>query len=127
MYKRQMEDDVILGLVASTTSVGGFKAKRDLEISLNDGLSEVVLVKDIKNILDLNAVASAILRQDFSSDYFYLLRTNHIDFYFDEEVPWTLDGEFGGNVRRAEVRNHFRALRIMVPADTGPNPAVDTL
>lgn len=124
---RVIEDDVILGLVASTTSVGGFKAKRDLEISLNDGLSEVVLVKDIKNILDLNAVASAILRQDFSSDYFYLLRTNHIDFYFDEEVPWTLDGEFGGNVRRAEVRNHFRALRIMVPADTGPNPAVDTL
>lgn len=67
---RVIEDDVILGLVASTTSVGGFKAKRDLEISLNDGLSEVVLVKDIKNILDLNAVASAILRQDFSSDYF---------------------------------------------------------
>lgn len=122
---RVIDDNVILGLVASTTSVGGFKAKKGLEISLNDGLSEVVLVRDIKNLLDLNAVAAAILKQDFSSEYFYMLRTDHIEFYFDEDVPWTLDGEFGGAVRRAEIWNRQRALRIMVPSDVGLIPAVD--
>lgn len=122
--ERTIEDDVVLGLVSSTTSVGGFKAKRGLEISLTDGLSEVVLVRDVKNLMELNAMASAILRQDFENEYFYLLRTNHIDFYFDEEVPWTLDGEFGGSLRRAEIRNHRQALRIMVPAE-GDLPALD--
>lgn len=116
---RVIEDDVILGLVASTTSVGGFKAKPNLDISLTDGLSEVILVKDIKNIVDLNNVAGAILRQDFDSGDFYSLKTNHIEFFFDEEIPWTLDGEFGGNVRHAEIRNRRQALRIMVPAVTG--------
>ena len=114
---RVIEDDVILGIVGSTTSVGGFKAKRDLSISLTDGLSEVVLVRDIKNVIDLNNVAAAILKQDFtSSKDFYFLRAGRIDFYFDEDVPWTLDGEFGGSIRRAEIRNHRRALRILVPA-----------
>ena len=114
---RVIEDDVILGIVGSTTSVGGFKAKRDLSISLTDGLSEVVLVRDIKNVIDLNNVAAAILKQDFTSSRdFYFLRAGRIDFYFDEDVPWTLDGEFGGSIRRAEIRNHRRALRILVPA-----------
>ena len=117
---RVIEDDVILGLVASTTSVGGFKAKRNLDISLTDGLSEVVLVKDIKNIVDLNSVAGAILRQDFDSGDFYSLKSGHIEFFFDENVPWTLDGEFGGNVRHAEIRNRRQALRIMVPDDDTP-------
>ncbi len=117
---RIIEDDVILGLVASTTSVGGFKAKRNLDISLTDGLSEVVLVKDIKNIVDLNNVAGAILRQDFDSGDFYSLKASHIEFFFDEDVPWTLDGEFGGSVRHAEIRNRRQALRIMVPDDDTP-------
>ncbi len=117
---RVIEDRVILGLVGSTTSVGGFKAKRDLEISLTDGLSEVILVRDIRSLLDLNNVAAAILKQDFTrEEYFYSLKTGHIDFYFEQDVPWTLDGEFGGSLRRAEIHNHRQALRIMVPADAG--------
>jgi len=112
-----VEDDVIVGLVASTTSVGGFKAKPDLDISLNDGLSEVVLVKDIKNLVDFSAVTGALMRQDFSSDYFYTLQTDAIRFEFDRPVAWTLDGEFGGSVTEVEIRNHPRALRIMIPMD----------
>jgi len=114
---RMIEDDVLIGMVCSTTSVGGFKAWRDLEISLNDGLSEVVLVKDIKNLIDFNAVAGAILRQDFDNDYFDFFQTDSIRFEFNAPVAWTLDGEFGGSVETAEISNHSRALRIMVPQD----------
>lgn len=114
--QQTVEDDVILGLVASTTSVGGFKARLSPEVYLNDGLFEVLLVKDLKNILEVNAAATAILRRDFSKPYFYLLKTRKITFEFDAEVPWTLDGEFGGAVRRAAISNCQKALRIMAPA-----------
>ena len=123
---RIIDDRVILGMVGSTTSVGGFKARKDLAISLTDGLSEVVLVRDIRNLGDLNSVASSILRQDFTSDDFYFFRASHVEFYFDDDVPWTLDGEFGGNIRRAEIRNRRRALRIMVPADDGRPALAET-
>lgn len=114
---QMIEDDVLFGMVASTTSVGGFKIKDELEISLNDGLSEVVLVRNIENLDDFNRVATALLKQDFRNPYFYLYKTNRVRFQFDKPVAWTLDGESGGEVKVAEVRNCHRALRIMVPGD----------
>ena len=113
--ERTIEDRVILGLVASTTSVGGFRAKPNLGVSLNDGLSEVIMVREIGSMAELNAAAAAALRQDFDSEFFYKFQTSRIEFEFDDEVPWTLDGEFGGAVRRAEIRNRQRALRILIP------------
>jgi len=111
-----VEEDVILGLVASTTSVGGFQARLSSEVYLNDGLFEVLLVKNLKNVLEVNAAATAILRRDFSKPFFYRMKTDRITFDFDGPVPWTLDGEFGGAVRQAEIRNCRKALRIMAPA-----------
>ena len=50
----QEEADVLVGLVTSTTSVGGFKTTRDLGISLNDGLYEMILVRATKNLAEFN-------------------------------------------------------------------------
>ncbi len=113
--EERVEDDVLLGLVSSTTSVGGFKARANLDIALDDGLSEVVLVRKIKTITELNAAATAFMRQDFGGEFFYAWHTGQVSFEFDGDVPWTLDGEFGGSVRRADIYNRRRALRIMVP------------
>ncbi|HIS64623.1 MAG TPA: YegS/Rv2252/BmrU family lipid kinase [Candidatus Avoscillospira avistercoris] len=113
-----IQDEVILGLVGSTTSVGGFKARRELEISLTDGLSEIILVRRIKNLVDLNAVAAAILRQDFTGEYFHSFKASEAVISFEDPVAWTLDGEFGGNIRRAEIHNHRQALQIMVPNES---------
>jgi len=113
--EERVEDDVLFGLVSSTTSVGGFHAKANLDISLDDGLSEVVLVRKIKTIAELNAAATAFMRQDFNGPFFYAWHTGQVAFEFDGDVPWTLDGEFGGAVRRADIYNRRRALRVMVP------------
>ena len=34
---------------------------------------------------------------------------------FQEPVPWTLDGEFGGETQEALVTNIPKPIRIMVP------------
>ena len=77
----------------------------------------MILVREIKTMADLNAAAAAVLRQDFNTEFFHKFQTARIEFEFDQEVPWTLDGEFGGSVRRAEIRNRQRALRIMIPPE----------
>ena len=114
-----VEADLIDGLVCSTTSVGGFRAERvvdELGISLNDGLYEVVLIRDIKNLADFSAVAAKVLRMDFQNDeYFITCQTSSIRFEFDEPVAWTLDGEFGGSVHEVDIRNHTRAIKMIVP------------
>ena len=60
---------------------------------------------------------SAVLRQDFSAKYFYYFKTNCVTLEFEEDVPWTLDGEYGGTVRQAVVENMHHAIRIMIPND----------
>ena len=112
------EDDFLLGLICSTKSVGGFRADniRSLDISLNDGLSEVLFVRDIKNLVDLNDTIACLLRMDLSDQSRFLsFQTSRVQVDFDTDVPWTVDGEDAGPCRSAEIVNHHAAIRILVP------------
>ena len=73
----QEEADVLVGLVTSTTSVGGFKTTRDLGISLNDGLYEMILVRATKNLAEFNLAATRALRLDFDNDSFISAQTGY--------------------------------------------------
>ena len=118
--QQEFEDEVIFGMVCSTTSVGGFSpsAKGLKErISLSDGLSEVILVKRPRTLADFSNMAASLLRMDLTSKYFHFLQADRVEFTFEERVPWTLDGEFGGSVSDATIINHPRAVRICTALD----------
>lgn len=106
---------VLDGLVCSTTSVGGLHAAKPLGVSLNDGRFEVVLVRNFKSVADFNTAAACILRGEFPEPYFLTYQTGSVRFHFDEPVSWTLDGEYGGTVKDADITNFRRAIDIMVP------------
>ena len=109
-----IEDEVLLGLVCSTTSVGGFRTPMT-SVCLDDGLSEVIVAKNIKSIQDLNALGTLLTKREFDPKFFYTFQTDHVRFEFPTPVKWTLDGEFGGAVETAEIQNICRAVEIFVP------------
>lgn len=47
----------------------------------------------------------------------YSFKSNEVKFLVREEVPWTLDGEFGGAHEEVVVKNICRAVDIMVPGN----------
>ena len=112
-----VEDEVLLGLVCSTTSVGGFRPKTPVikGVSLDDGLSEVIVVKNIAAIQDLNGIATLLTKREFDPKYFYTFQTDRIRFAFPGPVKWTLDGEFGGALQSVDIQNIRRAVEIIVP------------
>ena len=114
---RTIKDEVLLGLVCSTTSVGGFKAAHadDLGIRLDDGLSEVIVAKSITNVQDLNALGTLLVKREFDPRFFHTFQTDHVEFQFPALVDWTLDGEFGGSRDCVEIQNHKQAVEILVP------------
>ena len=113
---QSLELDVLDGLVCSTTSVGGVLALDSLGISLNDGQSELLLVRDIKNLIDFNNVSTALLKSDFrENENIVSKKVRRVKFLFDSPVDWTLDGEYGGTVKEVEIVNHQRAINIIVP------------
>ena len=109
-----LEDDFIYGMVSNSVSVGGFKAIQPDGVLLDDGLYEVLLVYPVENPMELQWLINDLLTHNTDSTRFAYFRTSHITFEADAEVPWTLDGEFGGATRWAEITNHCRAITFAV-------------
>lgn len=113
------EGDFLFGAMCSTRSMGGFRAReiRNLTVSLNDGLSEVVFVRELKNIKEFGELVAEATRFDFTDPrHFLTFQADHLLVEFEEDVAWTVDGEDGGSCRRAELRTLPRAIRVMIPA-----------
>lgn len=111
-----MEENVLLGLVTSTSSVGGFRIKGEMDADLGDGLFEILLVRYMESLTALKDVAAGLARGDFSGELFYTCKASHVEFYFDTPVDWTLDGEHGGCVDRVFINNHRCAQKLRIPA-----------
>ena len=111
-----IEDDFIFGMASNSTSVGGFKGLGGNEVKLDDGLFEVLLIRMPANIAELQMTINSLLRRELDSEYFISFKASEISFHSDDDLPWTLDGEYGGNCRNVTVKNNYRAVDIFAPA-----------
>ncbi len=107
-----IDDHFFLGAVSNSTSVAGiFKFNED-DVKLDDGVFEVLLVRKIKNVADAFAMLGKIARRNYDGDSLIYLKTKSAKFTFDEPIPWTLDGEFGGEVQDVHINILPKALEI---------------
>lgn len=105
------EDDVLLGAITNSTSVGGiFKFDRE-KIKLNDGYFEVFLVKNM-NLLKIAPLYFKVQKGDLSDKAFVFIKTRQVKFTFNDEVEWCLDGEFGGEHKVVNANVLSKAIRI---------------
>ncbi len=109
-----VEDTFVFGMVTNSRSVGGFKNIIGKEVVLDDGVFEVTFVRMPKNILELNEILGALALMEINEKYMYSFKTDRIVIEAQEEIPWTLDGEFGGEHRQVEIVNRHRAVELMV-------------
>lgn len=110
----EIDDNFLYGMVSNSNSVAGFKGLSGKDVSLNDGLFEVTLITPPKNALELQSIINALLNKDKTSKQVITFHTDKVRFVSDELVPWTVDGEFGGNYREANVVNLKHAINFIV-------------
>ncbi|MEG2097590.1 MAG: diacylglycerol kinase family lipid kinase [Pseudoflavonifractor sp.] len=109
-----VEGDFLFGMVSNTISVGGFIDLPADQVALDDGLLEVILVRTPTNAAQLQAIITALLTQRLgNTDGILGLHTGHLSITCQEPLPWTLDGEFGGNPSQAEIQNCQQAVTIV--------------
>lgn len=113
----KIEDEFIYGMVTNSLSVGGFKNNTGKRVLFDDGLFEVTLIKKPQNPIELQEIIAALLIAEFDSKYMYSFKTNEIHFKAEQFIPWTLDGEFGGEQKVVEINNYKQALPIIVDSD----------
>ncbi len=111
---KTIEGDFIYGMVTNSNSVGGVKNITGPDITLNDGLFEVTLVSNPKNPAELNSIISALMNRNLTSKNLHSFKISEIEFEADDEVPWTIDGEFAGNDRIVKIKNRKQELMLSV-------------
>lgn len=109
-----IEDDFIFGMVTNSRSVGGFREIIGKNVAFDDGVFEVTLIKTPKNPIELNEIVASLVIKQINSKHVYSFRSKELKFESIEEIPWTLDGEFGGVHDEVLVKNMKQELQIMV-------------
>lgn len=109
-----LEGDFIYGMVTNTNSVGGFQVFPANQVSLDDGVFEVVLVRQPRNVADLQDALVSLVRQNHEeSRQVEAFHTSKLKVTASEALPWTLDGEYGGNPEVAKIENLNKAITLV--------------
>ena len=107
------KDNFIYGMVTNTLSVGGLYKLDKRKVKLDDGIFEVLLVKEPKDIIGLNEITACLLDSRNKSDLVYSFTTKSITFIPLEEMAWTLDGEYGGSPDLVAISSVNKAIDII--------------
>lgn len=107
-----IEEDFIFGMITNTTSVGGFKGLVPRDVAFDDGLFEALFIRMPKTPADLSNIVSYMFLKEEENDYVFRFRASWVKVSGETEVPWVLDGEFGGAVQEVLVENLHGAIHM---------------
>lgn len=116
-----IEDDFLFGMVSNTASVGGMLKLNNFR--LDDGTFEVMLIRRPPNVLHLNRIITQLMdiNMEIDEEYVSYFRASKLRFISNEEIPWTLDGEYGGASCDTEIGICNRAITFWVSDDAPYN------
>jgi len=105
-------DDYVFGTVANSLSLGNVIKLDKRIVDLNDGKFEVMLIKKPDSAQAWKDTIASVLSKDYDKRYIKFFQSSEIKFEFEEETPWTTDGEFGGLVKTVVIKNLQNAVTI---------------
>lgn len=110
-----IEGEFVYGGASNSRSIGGMRLPLRSEVSLDDGKFEVILFKNPSTARRMHKLAKALLEREADGFEAYEFSTSWMRITSEESVPWTTDGEFGGEYKEVEIRCVNRAIDIIVP------------
>lgn len=110
----EFEGDFLFGMITNSKSVAGFKGLVRGDVQFDDGVYEVTFIKRPRNPLEIQEILAALLVEEIDSNYMYSFRTRRLTIESEEAVPWTLDGEFGGEHNHVVIENNQKAVEIII-------------
>lgn len=110
-----LENEYIFGMITNSDSVGGLKGITGKAVELNDGLFEVTLIRKPTIAMEMNNIISALTDKKVHSDFVQSFKTSELTIECEQDVAWTLDGEYGGTNQMAVIKNCGQVLEIRIP------------
>ena len=111
--------EFIFGMITNSLSVGGFKLRGSKHVVLDDGKFDCLLVRKPENVADVQRLLTQVLTNNIEDkdELFFKTKASKVVIKSEEEINWTLDGEFGGAHTEVEIVNHQKALKLCLNGD----------
>ncbi len=121
-----IDTDLLLGMMVSAKSVGGFRGITGSDVALDDGEHELLFVKwpagPLKLIKTIGHAIGMVLKRpealekakDLTVDYgIKIIKVKEVTFEFDNPVFWSLDGEDGGEYTEVTITVENKAVSYL--------------
>ena len=82
---------------------------------MNDGLLEVMLIKEPQTLNDLTQILNALNTKNYSTPMIDFCSTTKAEIETSEEMNWTLDGEKQEGSEIVKIKNVKGAINLIVP------------
>ncbi len=108
-----IEDDFIFGAICNSTSVGGVINLDPKLVNLSDGLFELLLIRLPKDLFELNEIVISLTSKKYKTKMITFLSAKNIVIETEEDINWTLDGEYAYGEERIKVKNLNKAIKFI--------------
>ena len=109
-----LDGEYLFGAVCNSTSIGGLMKLDPERVVLDDGKFELLLVPNPRTALDLQNLVVALLNQQYDSQGLVFRHVSSIHLETEEDLPWSLDGEYAPSAAKVNIHNHQAALRMLL-------------
>lgn len=109
-----LDGEYLFGAVCNSTSIGGLMKLDPERVVLNDGKFEMLLIPNPRTAADLQNLIFALLNQQYYSQGLIFRHVSSVTVEPEEDLPWSLDGEYAPSAERVEIVNHRAALSILL-------------
>lgn len=109
-----LDGDYLFGAVCNSTSIGGLMKLDPERVVLDDGKFELLLIPSPKTPLGLQNLMLALLNQHYDSEGLVFRHVSSLHLETDEDLPWSLDGEYAPSTPAVDIVNRQGALRMLL-------------
>ena len=109
-----LDGEYLFGAVCNSTSIGGLMKLDPERVVLDDGKFELQLIPNPRTAQDLQNLVLALLNQEYDSQGLVFRHVSSIHLETEEELPWSLDGEYAASAPVVDITNCRQAMTMLL-------------
>ena len=109
-----LDGEYLFGAVCNSTSIGGLMKLDPERVVLDDGKFEMLLIPNPQTPSALQNLVFALLNQQYDREGLIFRHISSLRLETEEDLPWSLDGEYAPSMPAVEILNRHQALRMLL-------------
>ncbi len=109
-----LDGTYLFGAVCNSTSLGGLMKLDPNRVVLDDGKFELLLIPMPKSPAELPNLVRSLLDQKYDRGSLVFRHVSSLRLETEEELPWSLDGEFAASTPVVEIQNREKGLTMLL-------------